>query len=125
MTYDRIVIICMSELNIKSLKEINNLTLSEFNYRMYALRFEILRKEYDLYKLAFAIRDAAATKNIGTEKKPKEAYVFKSVNDIIDYEYNYKRLLEGKQIMFTNEKKEIDSEQNALFEVIAEINKHT
>ncbi len=125
MTYDRIVIICMSELNIKSLKEINNLTLSEFNYRMYALRFEILRKEYDLYKLAFAIRDAAATKNIGTEKKPKEAYVFKSVNDIIDYEYNYKRLLEGKQIMFTNEKKEIDPEQNALFEVIAEINKHT
>ncbi|MCE4992067.1 MULTISPECIES: hypothetical protein [Staphylococcus] len=115
----------MSELNIKSLKEINNLTLSEFNYRMYALRFEILRKEYDLYKLAFAIRDAAATKNIGTEKKPKEAYVFKSVNDIIDYEYNYKRLLEGKQIMFTNEKKEIDPEQNALFEVIAEINKHT
>lgn len=125
MTYDRIVIICMSELNIKSLKEINNLTLSEFNYRMYALRFEILRKEYDLYKLAFAIRDAAATKNIGTEKKPKEAYVFKSVNDIIYYEYNYKRLLEGKQIMFTNEKKEIDPEQNALFEVIAEINKHT
>lgn len=108
-----------------SLSEINNMTLTEFNYRLYALRFNLLRKEYELYKLAFAIRDAAATKNIGTEKKPKETYVFKTVNDIIDYEYNYKRLMEGKEIVFGNEIEEVTPEQNALLEVIAEINKQT
>jgi hypothetical protein len=125
MTYDRIVIICMSDLGMTSLSEINNMTLTEFNYRLYALRFNLLRKEYELYKLAFAIRDAAATKNIGTEKKPKETYVFKTVNDIIDYEYNYKRLMEGKEIVFGNEIEEVTPEQNALLEVIAEINKQT
>ncbi|GAA8615346.1 hypothetical protein ACUXLE_000545 [Staphylococcus epidermidis] len=124
MTYDRIVITCMSDLGIMTLSEINAMTLTEFNYRMYALSFDILRKEHDLYKLAFAIRDASATKNVGTEKKPKEAYVFKTVNDILDYEYNYKRLLEGKRIIFNNEKEEVTPEQTALFEVIAEINKN-
>jgi len=46
------------------------------------------------------------------------------VNDILDYEYNYKRLLEGKRIIFNNEKEEVTPEQTALFEVIAEINKN-
>ena len=46
------------------------------------------------------------------------------MNDILDYEYNYKRLLEGKRIIFNNEKEEVTPEQTALFEVIAEINKN-
>ncbi|HCT0366118.1 TPA: hypothetical protein LQO49_002502, partial [Staphylococcus pseudintermedius] len=61
----------MSDLKMTSLKQINEMTLTEFNYRMYALRFDVLKEEYERYKLAFAIRDAAATKNEGTEKEPK------------------------------------------------------
>ena len=30
-----------------------------------------------IYKLAFAIRDASATKNVGTEKKPKKLMYLK------------------------------------------------
>ncbi|EJD81825.1 hypothetical protein EX199_01060 [Staphylococcus epidermidis] len=123
MTYDRIVLICMTDLNIKRLDVINQMTLTEFNYRMYALHFELLRKEHDMYKLAFAIRDAASTKNVGTEKKPKEVYRFKSVQDILDYEYNYYRLLQGKDIVFSGDQIEDDEQQNALLEVIADINK--
>lgn len=122
MTYDRIVITCMSDLKITRLADINNMTLTEFYYRMYALSFDVLKKEHDLYKLAFAIRDAATTKNVGTEKKPKEVYRFKSVKDILDYEYNYKRLLQGKSIVFKHEVEDISPEQNALLKVIAEIN---
>ena len=123
MTYDRIVLICMTDLNIKRLDVINQMTLTEFNYRVYALHFELLRKEHDMYKLAFAIRDAASTKNVGTEKKPKEVYRFKSVQDILDYEYNYYRLLQGKDIVFSGDQIEDDEQQNALLEVIADINK--
>lgn len=123
MTYDRIVLICMTDLNIKRLDVINQMTLTEYNYRMYALHFELLRKEHDMYKLAFAIRDAASTKNVGTEKKPKEVYRFKSVQDILDYEYNYYRLLQGKDIVFSGDQIEDDEQQNALLEVIADINK--
>ena len=123
MTYDRIVLICMTDLNIKRLDVINQMTLTEFNYRMYALHFELLRKEHDMYKLAVAIREAASTKNVGTEKKPKEVYRFKSVQDILDYEYNYYRLLQGKDIVFSGDQIEDDEQQNALLEVIADINK--
>ncbi|MDH9295021.1 hypothetical protein PYM70_03210 [Staphylococcus epidermidis] len=113
----------MTDLNIKRLDVINQMTLTEFNYRMYALHFELLRKEHDMYKLAFAIRDAASTKNVGTEKKPKEVYRFKSVQDILDYEYNYYRLLQGKDIVFSGDQIEDDEQPNALLEVIADINK--
>ncbi|EHM71585.1 hypothetical protein HMPREF9956_1034 [Staphylococcus epidermidis 14.1.R1.SE] len=123
MTYDRIVMICMTDLNIKRLNDINQMTLTEFNYRMYSLHFELLRKEHDMYKLAFAIRDAASTKNVGTDKKPKEVYRFKSVQDILDYEYNYYRLLQGKDIVFSGDQVEDDEHHNALLEVIADINK--
>ncbi|HGH0728315.1 TPA: hypothetical protein ACJHGX_001393 [Staphylococcus pseudintermedius] len=112
----------MSDLKMTSLKQINEMTLTEFNYRMYALRFDVLKEEYERYKLAFAIRDAAATKNEGTEKEPKEVYRFKSPNDILDYEVNYNRLLDGKEIVFTDELEEVEPENNNFFKTIAEIN---
>ena len=65
MTFDRIVVICMSELNIYDLNYIEMMTLREFNYRMYALEYERLKEDMNMYKLAFAIRDAQAE-----EKKP-------------------------------------------------------
>ena len=47
---------------IYDLDVIEQMTLREFNYRMYALEYEQLDKDMDMYKLAFAIRDAAAEK---------------------------------------------------------------
>ena len=45
------------------------MTLREFNYRMYALEYEQLDKDMDMYKLAFAIRDAQAEqRNVAVEK---------------------------------------------------------
>lgn len=65
----------MSTLGITDLNVIEQMTLTEYNYRMYAKEYEMLTQEFERYKLAFAIRDAAATKNVGTENKPKEEYV--------------------------------------------------
>lgn len=115
----------MAELNITDLKQIEQMTLSEYNYRMYALEFVYLRKEFERYKTAFAIRDAAATKNVGTDKEPKEEYVFKTVTDVIDYSDNYERLTRGEPIRFTDELEDIEPRQIELYNVIADINRQT
>ena len=45
----------MSKLKIYDLDVIERMTLREFNYRMYALEYEQLDRDMDMYKLAFAI----------------------------------------------------------------------
>ena len=50
----------MSKLKIYDLKRIEMMTLTEFNYRMWAYEYEQLDKDMEMYKLAFAIRDAQA-----------------------------------------------------------------
>ena len=62
----------MSKLKIYNLDIIEQMTLREFNYRMYALEYEQLDKDMDMYKLAFAIRDAAAEKKKRGGKKAKQ-----------------------------------------------------
>ena len=42
------------------LTKIEMMTLREFNYRMWSLEYEQLDKDMEMYKLAFAIRDAQA-----------------------------------------------------------------
>ena len=59
----------MSKLKIYDLKRIEMMTLTEFNYRMWSLEYEQLDKDMDMYKLAFAIRDAQAEqKNVVVRK---------------------------------------------------------
>ena len=58
----------MSKLKIYDLDVIERMTLREFNYRMYALEYEQLDRDMDMYKLAFAIRDAAAEKRGGKRR---------------------------------------------------------
>ena len=70
----RIVLACMSDLKMTSLEEIDNLTLREFNYRMWALELDVLRKEFERYKLAFAIRDAATTKML-VQKRNRKRFI--------------------------------------------------
>ncbi|WP_267814073.1 hypothetical protein [Staphylococcus aureus] len=113
----------MSTLGITDLNVIEQMTLTEYNYRMYAKEYEMLTQEFERYKLAFAIRDAAATKKVGTENKPKEEYVFNNANDVLPYEENIQRLNEGKDIRFSSERDEYEPQNNEFFKVIAEFNK--
>ncbi|WP_241521543.1 hypothetical protein [Staphylococcus delphini] len=72
---------------------------------MYALEYKYLKRKHELYELAFAIRDAQSTKNVGTDKKPKEQYNFKGVADILDLEKNYRRLNKGESMIFEQDDK--------------------
>ncbi|MCI2948331.1 hypothetical protein FH144_07815 [Staphylococcus caledonicus] len=92
----------MSELGIYDIDYIDTMTLREFNYRMYALEYEMLKEEYQTYKLAFAIRDVEAKREVGTGKNKKEEYILSSVNDLIDYQKNIKRLNRGQSIELEN-----------------------
>lgn len=77
MTYNRLIVLCMSELKIYDLDYIDHMTLREFNYRMYALEYERLKQDMEMYKLAFAIRDAQAE-----EKRPGGKKVKHSINTV-------------------------------------------
>ena len=59
----------MSKLKIYDLDVIEQMTLREFNYRMYALEYEQLDRDMDMYKLAFAIRDARGEKKRGGKRR--------------------------------------------------------
>lgn len=96
---------CMHEFDIWDKQRIDHITLTEFNYMMYALEYKYLKRKHELYELAFAIRDAQSTKNVGTEKKPKEQYNFKGVADILDLEKNYRRLNKGESMVFEQDDK--------------------
>ena len=65
----------MSKLKIYDLDVIERMTLREFNYRMYALEYEQLDRDMDMYKLAFAIRDAAAEKrNVVVKRRDRISF---------------------------------------------------
>ncbi|MYL56203.1 hypothetical protein GLW20_01630 [Virgibacillus halodenitrificans] len=66
--------------------DVEMMTLSEFHYKRYAQEYKDIDEEYRMHKIAFLIRNAAATKNVGTEKKPKEKYVFGTFESFFDYE---------------------------------------
>lgn len=113
----------MSELGIYDIDHIDQMTLREFNYRMYALEYEQLKEEYSLYKLAFAIRDAKSTKEVGTGKNKKEQYIFGTVNDLIDYQKNVKRLNKGEQIELENPESSNEDDKPSL-DVLKQIKNH-
>jgi hypothetical protein len=70
---------------MKRLIDVEEMTLTEFHYKRYAQEYMEIDEEYRLHKLAFLIRNAEAKINKGTEKKPKEEYMFKDFKDFFDY----------------------------------------
>ncbi|MEJ7208483.1 hypothetical protein [Staphylococcus capitis] len=113
----------MSKLKIYDLDVIEQMTLREFNYRMYALEYEQLDRDMDMYKLAFAIRDAATEKK-KRDKKGETEYRFKSANDIMHYQENIQRLNKGEPVKFASEAKfEENKPPKDLLQQIAELNK--
>ncbi|WP_200411919.1 hypothetical protein [Virgibacillus salexigens] len=76
------------------------MTLTEFHYKRYAQEYKEIDKEYEMHKIAFLIRNAAATKEVGTGKNKKEEYEFKNFKDFFDYK---KALKEIDQIQQPNQ----------------------
>lgn len=99
----------MSELGIYDIKEIEVMTLTEFNYRMYAREYEMLKEEYDIYRLAFAIRDAKAEQKKKGGRKDETEYKFGSADDIIHYQQNIERLNKGEPVQMGEESETDDS----------------
>lgn len=76
----------MRKLGMNRLNDIELMTLTEFHYKRYAQEYKEIDEEYQMHKTAFLIRNASATKNTGSDKKPKEEFVFKQFEDFFDYE---------------------------------------
>lgn len=104
------------------LNTIKMMTLTEFNYRMWAYEYEQLDKDMEMYKLAFAIRDAQYERKKRGGKKGEVEYVFKSANDIIDYEENIKRLNRGEPLKFGSDSKKEVNAPSDLLKLIAQHN---
>lgn len=104
------------------LNTIKMMTLTEFNYRMWAYEYEQLDKDMEMYNLAFAIRDAQAERKKRGGKKGEVEYVFKSANDIIDYEENIKRLNRGEPLKFGSDSKKEVNAPSDLLKLIAQHN---
>ncbi len=116
----------MSQLKIYDLKEIERLTLTEYYYRMWAKEYERLDQIQQMFDLAFSIRNAQLTENVGTENKPEEKYMFNDASDLLDYEKNVKRLDEGLPIEFKERTKDIENAMSLKekLSLIAQVNKN-
>ncbi|HDF0718899.1 TPA: hypothetical protein QFA09_002232 [Staphylococcus aureus] len=108
------------------MKEIEQLTLTEYYYRMWAKEYERLDQIQQMFDLAFSIRNAQLTENVGTENKPEEKYMFNDASDLLDYEENVKRLDEGLPIEFKERTKDIESAMTLKekLSLIAQVNKN-
>nr|DAI76947.1 MAG TPA: hypothetical protein [Caudoviricetes sp.] len=114
----------MSKLKIYDLDQIEMMTLREFNYRMYALEYEQLDRDMEMYKWAFAIRDAQAEQKRKGGKKGETEYRFKSADDIMNYDENVKRLNRGEPLKFGSDAKfEHNKPPKDLLAEIAKLNK--
>ncbi|TJX92367.1 hypothetical protein FAF39_01725 [Staphylococcus haemolyticus] len=112
----------MSKLKMYDLTKIEMMTLREFNYRMWSLEYEQLDKDMEMYKLAFAIRDAQAEQKKRGGKKGETEYRFRSANDIMDYEENVKRLNRGEPLKFGSDSKQEVNAPSDLLKMIANHN---
>lgn len=74
------------------LRDVEMMTLSEFHYKRYAQEYKEIDDLYNMHLSAFLNRNVSATENVGTEKNPKEQYVFKNFEDFFDYEKALKKV---------------------------------
>ncbi|WP_077621568.1 hypothetical protein [Sediminibacillus massiliensis] len=87
---------------MKRLHDIEQMTLTEFHYKRYAQEYKEVDKSYDLHHLAFLIRNAAATKTVGSGKNQREEYIYKAFEEFFDYE----KILKAVDEEITEPKKE-------------------
>lgn len=77
---------------VHRLADVEQMTLTEFFYQKHAQDYREVDREFHDSRMAFLYRNVQATKNTGTEKKPKEEYVYASFKDFYDYEKQLKEL---------------------------------
>ncbi|GGJ85952.1 hypothetical protein GCM10007063_05530 [Lentibacillus kapialis] len=77
------------------MRDAEMMTLTEFHYKRYAQDYKEVDELYNMHLSAFLNRNASATENKGTEKKPREEYVFKDFKDFFDYEKALREVSEG------------------------------
>ncbi|MDW4457564.1 hypothetical protein QI052_07055 [Staphylococcus saprophyticus] len=104
------------------MKEIETMTLTEFNYRMYAREYEMLKEEYDIYRLAFAIRDAKAEQKKKGGKKGENEFKYNSADDIINYQDNLDRLNRGESVQMGDTASQEDDKPS--LDVLKQITAH-
>lgn len=85
----------MRKLGMDRLHDVEMMTLTEFHYKRYAQEYKDVDEMHKLHLSAFLNRNATATKNVGTDKNPKEEYVFKDFKEFFDYEKALKQIDEG------------------------------
>ncbi|MDW4489115.1 hypothetical protein QI110_01260 [Staphylococcus saprophyticus] len=112
----------MSELGVYDMKEIEMMTLTEFNYRMYAREYEMLKEEYDIYRLAFAIRDAKAEQKKKGAKKGESEFKYNGADDIINYQENINRLNRGEPVQMGESASKEDDKPS--LDVLKQIRNH-
>jgi len=71
---------------MSDIREIERMTIWEYELRMTAYALRKLDSERDIHLQAWVNRQVKAEKNIGTEKKPKMIPVFKTFKEFFDYE---------------------------------------
>ena len=98
------------------------MTLTEFNFRMYAREYELLKEEYDMYRLAFAIRDAKAEQKKKGGKKDETEFKFSGADDIIHYQQNIERLNKGDPVQMGDSSKQEDDKPP--IDVLKQIKNH-
>ncbi|WP_306974777.1 hypothetical protein [Alkalibacillus salilacus] len=77
---------------MERLSDVEEMTLSEFHYKTHAQEYKEIDDMYRLHLAAFLNRNASATENKGTDKNPKEEYIFKKFEDFFDYEKAIKQV---------------------------------
>lgn len=108
----------MSELGMYDIKDIEVMTLTEFNFRMYAREYELLKEEHDLYRLAFAIRDAKTEQKKKGGKKGENEYKFSGADDIVHYQQNIEHLNKGEPVQMGEDGKEEVESSNDLMKAL-------
>lgn len=119
-TYWEIAINAMAKLNLKSLAEVDALTLTEYYCLIHASMERELYNEYLIHKQAFVMREVKATRNVGTDKNPKEEWIYKDFNKF----FNYSDALDDLKNQETRKEKDIvRNQQSELAKRVAESNK--
>ena len=78
---------------MNDIREIERMTIWEYELRMTAYALRRLDVERDIHWKAWVNRQVKAEKNIGTAKKTKMVPIFTNFKEFFDYEENEKRIL--------------------------------
>lgn len=121
ITYWDIVITAMSKFNKESIEAVNQMTLTEYYCLTHANHERELYNEYMVHRQAFVGREVEATKNIGTDKQPKEVWIYPQFDDFFDYEKALDNLINFNEN--AEQAKEEHKQQDDIAQRIAEINR--